>query len=74
MKIGYTFDEKILDTISPIELLSQTKEMGISSIEISPAEKILSKKNISRYLSLVVKWTWISIIMFPTSQITFYMK
>lgn len=44
MKIGYTFDEKILDTISPIELLSQTKEMGISSIEISPDERILPKK------------------------------
>ncbi|WP_432663480.1 TIM barrel protein [Wukongibacter baidiensis] len=44
MQIGYTFDEKILDAISPVELLSQTKEMGVSSIEISPDEKILSRK------------------------------
>jgi len=45
MKIGYTLDEKIFDTISPVRLLSQTKEMGISSIEVSPDEKILSPKS-----------------------------
>lgn len=45
MKIGYTLDEKIFDTISPIELLSTTKEMGISSVEISPDKKILSPKS-----------------------------
>ncbi|WP_432408260.1 TIM barrel protein [Wukongibacter sp. M2B1] len=44
MKIGYTFDEKILNTLSPSELLSKTKEMGISSIEVSPDEKILHPK------------------------------
>ncbi|MCG8540120.1 MAG: sugar phosphate isomerase/epimerase [Clostridia bacterium] len=44
MKIGYTLDEKIFKTISPTELLSKTKKMGISSIEVSPDEKILCLK------------------------------
>ena len=43
MKIGYTLDEKILDTLPPVELLARTKEMGISSIEISPDESIMPK-------------------------------
>lgn len=43
MKIGYTLDEKILDILPPNELLSKTKEMGISSIEVSPDESIMPR-------------------------------
>lgn len=43
MNIGFTLDEKIFDKITPQELLSRTKEMGISSIEVSPDEKILPR-------------------------------
>lgn len=43
MNIGFTLDEKIFDKITPIELLTKTKEMGIGGIEVSPDEKILSR-------------------------------
>lgn len=43
MKIGYTLDEKILDVLPAAELLAKTREMGISSIEVSPDESIMAK-------------------------------
>lgn len=62
MKIGYTLDEKILDILPPIELLSKTKEMGISSIEVSPDESIMPKNTyleiakLSRNLSIDINY------------------
>lgn len=43
MNIGLTLDEKVFDKIKPDELLSYMKQQGISSIEVSPDENVLSK-------------------------------
>jgi len=49
MKLGFTFDEKILNKISTEELLLKAKTNNIKSIELSPDENILSK---SKYLNI----------------------
>ncbi|MDK2917847.1 MAG: hypothetical protein PWQ37_580 [Candidatus Petromonas sp.] len=44
MNIGFTLDEKVFSEITPLALIAKTKNLGVSSIEISPDENILSLK------------------------------
>lgn len=49
MKLGFTFDEKILNKISTEKILHKARINNIKSIELSPDENILSK---SKYLNI----------------------
>lgn len=44
MNIGFTFDEKCLNTISAEEIIHKSAEANVKSIEISPDTDILSEK------------------------------
>ncbi|WP_425446698.1 TIM barrel protein [Dethiothermospora halolimnae] len=49
MKLGFTFDEKILNKIEINKLLSKASEIGVSSIELSPDKNIIDVK---KYLDI----------------------